>query len=261
MVAPEHGPFMRERAATQKPQTGFGSVCFLAAGAAASSFVAHITAAGRHKTTSVALAARRKKSKSKKSQGSAEFASEKMNLGGVPRQKIVDSTFALDSQIGAVAPLGGFDPLNFINGDEAKFKNFRQAEIKHGRVAMLASVGALLEHYVKLPVVSEAGNKENGLFAVMLLASVVELLVWKQDPKKEPGNFGDPLGLGMYTEDMRNKEVNNGRFAMIAVVAMLAATQKTGKDAVEQLAFMAGQMTTPAATQAELAGGLNAAIQ
>merc|ERR1712014_404900 len=142
------------------------------------------------------------------------------------------------------APLGGFDPLNFINGDEGKFKNFRQAEIKHGRVAMMASVGALFEHYVKIPVISENGNKENALFAVMLLASVVEVLIWKQDPKKEPGNFGDPLGLNMYTEDMRNKEVNNGRFVMISVVAMLAATKATGKDAVEQLALMAGPMQT-----------------
>lgn len=223
------------------------------------SYVAHITATGRHTATSVALAARRKKSK--KSKGSAEYAAETMDLGKVPRQKVVDSTFVLDSQIGAVAPLGGFDPLNFIDGDAGRFRNFQQAEIKHGRVAMLASVGALMEHYVQLPVLSEAGNKENSLFAVMLLASVVEILIWKQDPKKEPGNFGDPLGLGMYTEDMRNKEVNNGRFAMIAVIAMFAATGATGKDAVEQLTFLAGQMSTPAAPQAELAGGLNAAVQ
>ena len=26
---------------------------------------------------------------------------------------------------------------------------------------------------------------------------------------KEPGNFGDPVGLGMYDVDMRNKELND----------------------------------------------------
>ena len=35
-----------------------------------------------------------------------------------------------------------------------------------------------------------------------------------QDPNKEAGDFGDPLGLGQYNEEFRNKEINNGRFAM-----------------------------------------------
>ncbi|CAE7805256.1 FCPF [Symbiodinium sp. CCMP2456] len=42
----------------------------------------------------------------------------------------------------------------------------------------------------------------------------MELGVWTQDPSKEAGDFGDPLGLGQYNEDMRAKEINNGRFAM-----------------------------------------------
>eukprot|EP00438_Fugacium_kawagutii_P028182 Skav233621 [mRNA] locus=scaffold109:327166:333386:+ [translate_table: standard] len=35
-----------------------------------------------------------------------------------------------------------------------------------------------------------------------------------EDPNKEAGDFGDPLGLGQYNEEFRNKEINNGRFAM-----------------------------------------------
>ena len=29
----------------------------------------------------------------------------------------------------------------------------------------------------------------------------MELAVWTEDPSKEPGNFGDPLGLGQYDEE------------------------------------------------------------
>ena len=46
---------------------------------------------------------------------------------------------------GAVAPLGEFDPLGLSSGlslDETK--RYREAEVTHGRVAMLATVGFLV---------------------------------------------------------------------------------------------------------------------
>jgi hypothetical protein len=36
-------------------------------------------------------------------------------------------------------------------GDEGKFKQLQAAELKHGRVAMLASVGLLAQCYIRLP--------------------------------------------------------------------------------------------------------------
>merc|ERR1711976_621904 len=55
-------------------------------------------------------------------------------------------------EIGAMAPLGYFDPAGFCKvGDEAGFRNLRAAEIKHGRVAMMAAVGAVVQHYVVFP--------------------------------------------------------------------------------------------------------------
>ncbi len=36
-------------------------------------------------------------------------------------------------------------------GDEGKFKQLRASELKHGRVAMLASVGLLAQCYIRFP--------------------------------------------------------------------------------------------------------------
>mmetsp|Transcript_5494 Transcript_5494/g.6254 ORF Transcript_5494/g.6254 Transcript_5494/m.6254 type:complete len:88 (-) Transcript_5494:9-272(-) len=81
------------------------------------------------------------------------------------------------------------------------------------------------QHYWKLPGFenlpsgfSILGKEEGvlGLFALFLVSGCLEN-VWREDPTgaKEPGNFGDPFGLQMYTEENRLKELNNGRMAMI----------------------------------------------
>merc|ERR1719376_1906860 len=152
-------------------------------------------------------------------------------------------------QIGAMAPMGYFDPAGFCKkGDESGFRTLRAAEIKHGRVAMMAAVGAVVQHYVKLPGFEKvpaglsAVTTEPGIYgfgALFLLSGAMELAVWTQDANKEPGNFGDPVGLGQYTEDMRNKELNNGRMAMFAALGIVAADLATGKDGIEKLGIFA----------------------
>jgi len=147
-------------------------------------------------------------------------------------------------QIGAMAPLGFFDPAGFSKvGDEEGFRNLRSAEIKHGRVAMMAALGGVAQHYIKFPGFDgvpagfKAAITPPGLYGFVLLFLVsggLELAVWTQDPKKEPGNFGDPVGLGMYDDEMRAKEINNGRFAMFAALGIISADLLTGKDAIQQ---------------------------
>merc|ERR1719320_1335644 len=148
-------------------------------------------------------------------------------------------------QIGAMAPLGYFDPAGFCKkGDESGFRTFRAAEIKHGRVAMMAALGGVAQHYVKFPgfegvpsglaaVLTPPGSF--GMVALFAAAGALELGAWTEDPSKEPGNFGDPVGLNEYTEEMRARELNNGRFAMFAALGIISAELLTGKDAVEQL--------------------------
>ncbi|CAK0891317.1 unnamed protein product [Prorocentrum cordatum] len=151
------------------------------------------------------------------------------------------------TQLGAMAPLGFFDPAGFSKvGDEEGFRNLRTAELKHGRVAMMAALGFVAQQYIQFPgfesvpagvgaVTTAPGTY--GFVALFLFAGAMELAVWTQDPKKEVGNFGDPLGLSNifgYDEDMRHKELNNGRFAMFAAIGILSAELLTGKVGLSQ---------------------------
>jgi len=142
-------------------------------------------------------------------------------------------------------PLGFFDPAGFSKvGDKAGFRNLQASEIKHGRVAMMAALGAVAQHAIKFPgfegVPSGMGAVTTapgtyGFVALFLVSGALELLVWKEDPAKEAGNFGDPVGLGQYNPEMRLKELNNGRFAMFAAIGIIFADLVSGKDALQQL--------------------------
>jgi len=160
------------------------------------------------------------------------------------------------TEIGAVAPLGFWDPVGICPKDETVFNEYRACELKHGRVAMMAALGAVAQHYIRFPgfeLTNFGKPLPSGLLAIadtpgtfgfvaLLAASgVLELFFWKDGVDvskgrwtKEPGNFGDPLGLGQYNEDMRNRELNNGRFAMFAALGIVVAELVTGKDAIQQ---------------------------
>ena len=58
-------------------------------------------------------------------------------------QKTTALNGAFDNQIGGVSPeLGCWDPLGYVtNGDQARFDSLRATELKHGRIAMLATWG------------------------------------------------------------------------------------------------------------------------
>ncbi|CAK9019617.1 Fucoxanthin-chlorophyll a-c binding protein A [Durusdinium trenchii] len=148
-------------------------------------------------------------------------------------------------EVGVLPPLDYFDPAGFCKvGDEDGFRNLRAAEIKHGRVAMMAALGASVQHYAQFPGFEEVPTGIGavttapgtyGFAALVLVSGVLELALWTEDPNKEPGNFGDPLSLGQYDIDMRNKELNNGRFAMFASVGIILAELYTGKDGIDQI--------------------------
>jgi len=172
-----------------------------------------------------------------------------MRTAGMAMESLVPS-----EQVGNTAPLGFFDPLGFSSGqtisypdDMSGFKFLRSAELKNGRVAMMASVGTVVQHFVKLPgfedvpaglgaLSTSAGA--SGFVALVSVVGVIEVTEYVNGTfRSSMGNYGDPLNLGSYTEEYRNKELNNCRMAMFAVLGQLVAEIVTGKDAIEQLGF------------------------
>jgi len=154
-------------------------------------------------------------------------------------------------QVGVTAPLGFFDPLGFSKvGDEDGFRKLRLAEIKHARVAMMAAVGLLIQSMAQFPGFQNvpkgigavaSGNGTMGFAMLFVISGVLELVFWKQDPNKQVGDFGNPLQPGGaalgYNTDMRNFELNNGRFSMFAAIGIIAAELVSGKTASAQLGF------------------------
>lgn len=141
----------------------------------------------------------------------------------------------------------GFDPLGFAKTKD-DLLNYREAEIKHGRLAMLAAAGWPLSELfdkklatlIGAPAIVDATDRapsvlNGGLgkispvyWAVTLLAGAAIDLYGINRSKSVsgyiPGDLGfDPLGL--YPTDkagqerMQLTELKNGRLAMIAITA------------------------------------------
>merc|ERR1719247_3724862 len=158
---------------------------------------------------------------------------------------------------GITPPLGFFDPLGFCSNDgitEGKIKFYREVELKHGRVSMLAALGFLVgENFHPLfggniDVPSYIAFQETPLqtfWGVVVLAIAVPEVfsvfsfrapsseTWAIRQDYELGDLGfDPLGLKptdpAELKEMQTKELNNGRLAMIAIAGMVAQELATG---------------------------------
>merc|ERR1719408_210170 len=158
---------------------------------------------------------------------------------------------------GVTAPLGFFDPLGFSTDcDEGKLLFYREVELKHGRVAMLAALGLVVgENFhplfggdIDVPAAFAFQETPLETFWPAVVAAIAIPEIYSvftfQDPTKgeqwairedhEPGNLGfDPLGLKPTDEKelvaMKTKELNNGRLAMIAAAGMIAQELVTGQ--------------------------------
>lgn len=141
-------------------------------------------------------------------------------------------------------------PLNFIEkgpygSPEKNFYHYRFVEVKHGRIAMAATVGMLVQENNRFQgFLSPSENLSfsdvpNGLAALdvvpllgwvqlVVLIGAHELLV-KQRPGKKPGDFGTGyLGVKMDDESAKqlralNVEIQNGRLAMLGILGMFAS--------------------------------------
>ena len=149
----------------------------------------------------------------------------------------------MQSLAGISAPLGFFDPLSLSKNCKtiSSVKLLREAELMHGRVAMMAVVGfffgeklPLLNNFFEEDVVGPAVNHWQQapaapLIALSLITGITEFIRadkgWVEPNKARwtirdeylPGDLGfDPLGLKPDTPDslklMQTRELNNGRY-------------------------------------------------
>ena len=174
-----------------------------------------------------------------------------------PTAQAAPPAFDVKQLPGITGPLGFFNPLGFCSGDvsKGKIKFYREAEIKHGRVAMLASVGFLVgENFHpmwggNLDLPSVIAFQETplqdfipGLAVLFFIHEFGSIFtfnspfggeLWSIRSDYASGNLGwDPLGLKPTNPSelkaMQTKEINNGRLAMIGIVGMIGQELATG---------------------------------
>jgi Chlorophyll A-B binding protein len=151
---------------------------------------------------------------------------------------------------GAIEPLGFFDPLGLSkDADLDTVKRYREAEVMHGRVAMLATVGYLIAE--NTPTIMYHGETLSPMANNQLAETPVSLILplfviinvaeaWRSingwvDPQEAlwtlrkgyyPGAIGfDFAGWAPQNDSeafarMATRELSNGRLAMIAAAGM-----------------------------------------
>eukprot|EP00607_Mallomonas_marina_P007511 CAMPEP_0182417236 /NCGR_PEP_ID=MMETSP1167-20130531/1670_1 /TAXON_ID=2988 /ORGANISM="Mallomonas Sp, Strain CCMP3275" /LENGTH=167 /DNA_ID=CAMNT_0024590647 /DNA_START=156 /DNA_END=659 /DNA_ORIENTATION=+ len=142
-----------------------------------------------------------------------------------------------------------FDPLRFAEKSPEWVPWFREAELKHGRICMLAVVGLVVAEFARLPgdvfqsgTVIEAHDnmvRSGAMIQILGWVSLIEIITARAsfalfDPENDraPGNWGfDPLGFGKDPTKFKKYEINelkNGRLAMMAFSGMITEAVATG---------------------------------
>jgi len=162
---------------------------------------------------------------------------------------------------GITLPMGFFDPLGFSkNGSMELLQWYREAEIKHGRVAMAAFVGFLVNYQgisfpadltmsgekfsslgTKAPLAAWDNISDRGKWSILGFIGLLELLGEAEKPHYMRGgksgthklvwHFGSKYLSGKTEEQKRssrNAEINNGRLAMLGVMSIIAASTIQG---------------------------------
>jgi len=172
-------------------------------------------------------------------------------------QKTLENMVGWDVETEAWTGKGPWDPMGFCKLFDRNFEFnsnmvyphahwMREAELKHGRIAMLAFVGILTKSVVTIPgypqemdwvkALDECYDDPTARIGIAQISGLIGVLEGKffandsyiGQCDREPGDLGfDPLKLskapGFDMKAMQLKELKNGRLAMIAVAALGAA--------------------------------------
>ena len=177
------------------------------------------------------------------------------------------NAFVADEIPGALAPVGFFDPLGFAaKADENTLKRYREAEVTHGRVAMLATIGFLVgekvegssflfDAQISGPAITHLSQVPVGFWIALTVAigaaETKRAQIGWVEPENVPvdqpgllraeyipGDIGfDPLGLKPSDPEelsiMQTKELQHGRLAMLGAAGFMAQELVDGKGIVE----------------------------
>jgi hypothetical protein len=168
-----------------------------------------------------------------------------------------EKAFDIKDMAGVTAPLGFFDPAGFTTDkSEGKIRFYREVELKHGRIGMLAALGFLVgESFhplfggnIDVPAYLAFQQTPLQTFWPFVVTAIAILEVysvftfnspaggepWSIRSDHVPGDLGfDPLNLkptdAEELKTMQTKELNNGRLAMLAAAGMIAQEFATGQ--------------------------------
>ena len=174
-----------------------------------------------------------------------------------------------EGMVGSLPPVGFFDPLG-LSADKTpgQLKKYREAELKHGRVCMLAFLGILVQESfhplfdgkITGPAIYQFQQADDlvpffwvgVLFSIALVEGQNILKGWESPMEtnqrksgiaelKEDyinGDLGfDPLSLCPDDQEsfntLRTKELQNGRLAMLGVAGIVAQELVNNKGVLE----------------------------
>lgn len=176
-----------------------------------------------------------------------------------PKTPEPGSQIALEAMIGHDVEIGDGKPWDPWGLSKLYDRNFdfdktatwphvqwlREAEIKHGRICMLAFIGMVVPQWWQIPgypqepdwtkaldlcyqdPLAKLGMGQISVFAMLVEGRWAGIDSWIGQMDREPGDFGfDPLritrtpGFDLRTKQLR--ELKNGRLAMIGVASMAA---------------------------------------
>ena len=145
---------------------------------------------------------------------------------------------SFESEIGAQAPLGFWDPLNFLEGaDQAKFDRLREVETKHGRIAQLAILGHIVTtagyripesitpgtDFTKIPagLAALSALPADAIFGTLLTVALIE---GGFAARKDDIEAAQIKASGWDQETLDRKlaiELNNGRAAQMGILGLM----------------------------------------
>jgi len=155
-----------------------------------------------------------------------------------PKAAVDSSAFA--SELGALPPVGFFDPANLAK-DQETFDRFRALEVKHGRICQLAVLGYIAPELWRWPGEIAPGLKfadvPHGIAAINAIPSLgwVQIIFaigavdyWGFFGNFEVGKIGSSISQGgilaltdEQVDQRKTQEIQHGRLAMLGFLELL----------------------------------------